>query len=76
MYVLFAVCGVFGGISFLKSELWQDMFLLRREHAYLSRPLFLAEYVGILFFGMILMHIVLLLERSKKACRARPILDA
>ena len=76
VYVLFAVCGVFGGISFLKSGLWQDMFLLRREHAYLSLPLFLAEYVGILFFGMILMHIVLLLERSKKACRARPILDA
>ena len=76
VYVLLAACGVFGGISFLDSELWQDMFLLRREHVYLSLPRFLAEYVGILFLGMILMHVVLLLERSKKACGARLMSDA
>ena len=69
VYVLLAAFAVFGVISFIKSELWQDMFLLRIGHTYITAQTFLIEYIGILVLGMIVMHGILRITtpRSKAA---------
>ena len=63
VYVLLAVCLALSVFAFVKSELWQDMFLLRAGHTYIPLQTFLAEYVGILLFGAMVMHVVLSADR-------------
>ena len=63
VYVLLAAGLVFGVFAFVKSELWRDMFLLRMEHTYIPLRTFLAEYIGILFLGAMVMHIMLGVHR-------------
>lgn len=65
VYVLLAAGTVFGVFVFAKSELWQDMFLVRTEHAYIPAQTFLAEYIGILLLGAIVMHVVFGAETKK-----------
>ena len=67
VYVLLAAGTVFGVFAFVKSELWQDMFLLRTGHTYIPVQTFLAEYIGILLLGAMVMHVILHLEQLKKA---------
>ncbi len=67
VYVLLATGTVLGVLAFVKSELWQDMFLLRTGHTYIPVQTFLAEYIGILFLGAIGMHVAFHLGRLKKA---------
>ena len=56
VYVLLVAGAVFGLVSFVKSELWQDMFLLRTGHTYIPALTFVIEYIGILVFGALVMH--------------------
>lgn len=63
VYVLLAAGTAFGIFAFVKSELWQDMFLLRTGHTYIPVLTFLAEYIGILLLGAMVMHVALSAER-------------
>lgn len=63
VYVLLAAGLAFGVFTFVKSELWQDMFLLRTGHTYIPLQTFFAEYVGILLFGTMVIHIALNVHR-------------
>lgn len=68
-YVLLAVGFLLGVFAFVKSELWQDLFLLRVAHTYVSEWLFYVEYVGILLLGAIIMHLILSIETLFKRKR-------
>lgn len=59
VYVLLAAGTALGVFAFVKSELWQDMVLLRTGHTYMPVQTFVIDYIGILLLGATVMHIVL-----------------
>ena len=66
VYVLFVFCFAFGIFSFVKSELWQDMFLLPTVHSSITLLNLVAEYVGILVLAALIMHTLLSIFSRKQ----------
>ena len=66
VYVLFVFCFAFGIFSFVKSELWQDMFLLPTIHSSITLLNLVAEYVGILVLAALIMHTLLSIFSRKQ----------
>ncbi len=65
IYVIFLAFAVFGIYSFIKSEIWQSMFLIHVGHTFPTLPTFILQHVGILILGMLVMHTILCLTTWK-----------
>ena len=65
IYVILLACVAVGIYSFIKSEIWQNMFLIHVGHSFPSLSAFILQHLGTLLLGTLVMHAILCLVTWK-----------
>ena len=65
IYIILLACVAVGIYSFIKSEIWQNMFLIHVGHSFPSLSAFILQHLGTLLLGTLVMHAILCLVTWK-----------
>ena len=65
IYVILLACVAAGIYSFIKSEIWQNMFLIHVGHTFPALSAFILQHLGTLLLGTLVMHAILCLVTWK-----------